>query len=119
TIASFAGTWWMFVGVLAPHTSEAALLCLYYASSPLGPWMPHEHNPVRLDVRSTRPGGPLFKHEGRWYRPVQLGVPSYGSAITVSEVAELDTSKFVERPMHRIFANWRNGLTGLHSFAEC
>jgi transcriptional regulator GlxA family with amidase domain len=36
-------------------------LSLFYAESPLGPWTPHPRNPVKSDVRGSRPAGGLFE----------------------------------------------------------
>jgi hypothetical protein len=107
----------MFVGVKAPGAVEASLLHLYHADSPLGPWKPHRLNPVKIDVRSARPAGPLFHHHGQWYRPAQCGVPNYGSAIIVNRIVELTTERFREVEVSRLAPTWRPGLTGTHTIA--
>ncbi|MDB4883528.1 MAG: hypothetical protein JWL95_2294 [Gemmatimonadetes bacterium] len=117
TVAEIDGRWWMFVGVRAPGAREASMLQIYHAASPLGPWEPHALNPVKIDVRSARPAGPLFRHNGHWYRPAQCGAPTYGSATVVNRIVELTTSSFHEVEVSRLTPTWRPGLNGTHTIA--
>ena len=116
TVVEIDNRWWMFVGVSA-NDKEAGLLNLYHAPTPLGPWEPHRWNPVKTDVRSARPAGPLFFRNGAWYRPSQSGVPGYGSAIVVNRIEELSDSSFREIEVTRIAPTWRAGLNGTHTLA--
>ena len=93
----------------------ATALYLFYADSPMGPWRPHRLNPVKVDVRSTRPAGRPFRHGGRLYRPAQDGAPVYGSAIVVHEILELTPTSFREVQIARISPEWRPGLSGTHT----
>lgn len=117
TVAEIDGRWWMFVGARAPGATEASLLDIYHAATPLGPWTPHELNPVKIDVRSARPAGPLFRRHGQWYRPAQCGAPTYGSAIVVNRIVELTPSRFREVEVSRLDPTWRPGLNGTHTLA--
>jgi len=117
TVAEIDGRWWMFLGVRAPGAKEASLLHLYHAASPLGPWEPHALNPVKIDVRSARPAGPLFRRDGQWYRPTQCGAPTYGSAIVVNRIVELSPWSFREVEVSRLVPRWRRGLNGTHTIA--
>ncbi len=45
-----------------------------------GPWEPHRRNPVKCDVRGSRPAGTPFVHGGELYRPAQDGSKRYGKA---------------------------------------
>ncbi|MEO6528253.1 MAG: hypothetical protein ABIP93_16650 [Gemmatimonadaceae bacterium] len=117
TVAEIDGRWWMFVGVRAPGAEEASMLHVYHAATPLGPWEPHALNPVKIDVRSARPAGPLFRHNGHWYRPAQCGAPTYGSATVVNRIVELSESSFREVEASRLLPTWRPGLNGTHTLA--
>ena len=117
TVAEIDGRWWMFVGVRAPGAKEASLLDIYHAASPLGPWQPHALNPVKIDVRSARPAGPLFRHNGQWYRPAQCGAPTYGSATVVNRIVELTPTTFREVETSKLSPTWRPGLNGTHTIA--
>jgi hypothetical protein len=115
TVASIDGRWWMFIAVTAPGASEAAALHLYSSSTPLGPWVPHRRNPVKVDVRGARPGGRVFKMHGRYYRVGQDGAPTYGSGLRVFAIDQLDDTTFRETEVSRITPRWRPGLVGAHT----
>jgi hypothetical protein len=117
TVAEIDGRWWMFAGVLVPGATEVTQLHLYHAPSPLGPWTPHQRNPVMSDVRGARPAGPLFRYNGAWYRPTQIGAPRYGSGIAVHRIDELTPSTFKEVVVDQMLPSWRRSLTGTHTIA--
>ena len=109
------GRWWLSFASSVRGTDEASALHFYHAASPLGPWEPHRHNPVKVDVRSARPAGRVFHHEGRLYRPAQDGAPRYGTGIVVHELLELTPTSFREEEVSRIWPTWRPGLNGTHT----
>lgn len=115
TIAEIDGRWWMFAGIVLPGATEATALHLYSAPTPLGPWLPHRRNPVKVDVRGARPGGRVFTHGGRHYRVGQDGAPSYGSGLRVFVIDRLDDDVFQETEVERIAPRWRPGLVGMHT----
>lgn len=117
TVAEVDGRWWMFTAVAAPNATEPTLLHVYHADSPLGPWEPHAGNPVKFDVRSSRPAGPLFRYRGALYRPAQDGSPVYGSAVTVLRIDVLTPTTFREVEVSRLTPSWRKGLNGTHTLA--
>ena len=95
TIVEFEGRWWMF----ATRTDRGANqnLFVWYASSPFGPWTPHELNPVKTDARSARPAGTPYVSEGRLHRPSQDNGRFYGGRIVVNVVDTLTPAAFAER----------------------
>jgi hypothetical protein len=115
TIFEHDGRWWLCFASSVRGTYEASALHFHHAPSPLGPWEPHRNNPVKVDVRSARPAGRVFHHEGRLYRPAQDGSPRYGTAIVVHELLELTPATFREEEVTRISPTWRKGLTGTHT----
>ena len=117
TVAEIGDRWWMFAAVAAPNTVAPGTLHIYHASSPLGPWTPHTGNPVKLDIRSARPAGPLFRLNGALYRPAQDGAPLYGSAIVVHRIEALTPTTFREIEVSRLTPSWRKGLNGTHTIA--
>ena len=62
TLEEIDRTWWMFLNIGKRGISNHDELHLYYAESPLGPWREHAGNPVKSDVRSSRPAGRLIKN---------------------------------------------------------
>lgn len=89
------GRWWL-VGTKAPHVDAA--LYVYWSEELGGPFRPHRHNPVKVDVRSSRPGGTPFVHEGRLWRPAQDRTPGAAVRIVFNEVTELTPERFTELP---------------------
>lgn len=94
TLIQHAGGWWMFCG--DHNDQDETKLFVFYASDLFGPWHAHTANPVKCDLRSARPAGPLFQHKGELYRPAQDGSQTYGGAVAVNRVRRLTASEFVE-----------------------
>jgi hypothetical protein len=115
TLAEIDGTWWMFVSI-AEHSIPDELY-LFSAPSPLGPWTPHRRNPVKSDVRSSRPAGALFEWNGEVYRPAQDSSGRYGYAITINRIVQLDEDGFREEEVSKVLPNWRNDLIGTHTLS--
>jgi len=87
-------TWWMFAG------ERADVLHLYYAEDLYGPWTKHPKSPVvLLDGDIARPGGPVVRHEGRFYRYTQDGDPTYGNQVRAFEITTLTKEDYEERPV--------------------
>lgn len=74
-------------------------LCLLYAERLEGPWQPHQHNPVKIDARSCRPGGTPFWVDGRLYRPAQDCSREYGGALVVNRVKVCTPDDYQEEPV--------------------
>ena len=96
----YEGRWWLFC---ANHDDEVeSKLYLWHAPKLLGPWEQHPGNPIKMDVRSSRPAGRVFFFEGQLYRPAQDSSLNYGGAITVNRVNRLTTREFSEEPVTHI-----------------
>jgi hypothetical protein len=94
TVFRHDGRWWL---ACTPRGRDAeTTLWLWHATSLRGPWTPHTANPVKTDVRSTRPGGPTFVHEGALYRPTQDCSRSYGGRLAIQRVRVLTPDEFAE-----------------------
>lgn len=65
-------------------------LSLYSAETLMGPWTPHQGNPVLIDAAAARPAGPTFTIEGGLYRPVQDCRTGYGAALNIARIDRLD-----------------------------
>jgi hypothetical protein len=94
SIVRHRGRWWLFGGSV-----DCRALYLWHASSPFGPWRAHRHAPVKVDVRSARPAGALFVHDGALYRPAQDCFPIYGARTVVHRVTALSPDEFREAPV--------------------
>jgi hypothetical protein len=93
TVFEHEGRWWM-MGTLAPLTNVH--LVIYHAPSLFGPWTPHAHNPVKCDIRTARPAGTPFVHEGVLYRPSQDSSSTYGHRVVINRIEELTPDRFRE-----------------------
>ncbi len=94
------GRWWMLA--MDHADQDVTKLFLFHADRLLGPWQPHAGNPVRCDVRSARPAGPPFVHDGRLYRPAQDCSERYGGAVVLLRIDVLTPERFEEIPVARI-----------------
>jgi hypothetical protein len=98
TVHRLGAHWWMFVGDHADQ--DEAKLHVFHAPDLFGPWQPHAMNPVKCDLRSARPAGPLFEHEGALYRPAQDCSETYGGAVAVNRVMRLSPTEFAEETVN-------------------
>ena len=117
TLIELDGVWWMFLNVASQGvTCPWDELHLYYSDRPDGEWTPHPHNPVKLDVRSSRPAGRLFYWNGELLRPAQDGSKHYGYAITFNKVLTLNKREFREEPVSKVYPHWDERVIGTHTF---
>jgi hypothetical protein len=88
--------WWLFC-------SEGSLkLLAFHAEALDGPWSPHSLNPLKIDVTSSRPAGPLFQRDGMLLRPAQDCSVTYGAAVVLHRIVELTPDRFREECLGRI-----------------
>jgi hypothetical protein len=100
TVIEYDGRWWLFC--TCQDDLPECKLYLWLADDLFGPWQPHRFNPVKCDVRSSRPGGTPFWWNGSLYRPAQDSSKSYGGALTINRVLELSADRFEEEPAAHI-----------------
>lgn len=100
TIARYRGRWWLFCTSADPGGEHK--LHAWHARQVHGPWHPHALNPLKLDVRSSRPAGRPFMVDGVLYRPAQDCSSTYGGAITINRVDTLTPTDFSETEAGRI-----------------
>lgn len=117
TLFEVDGVWWMFVAIADTEFSDE--LHLYYSDSPLGPWRPHAKNPVKSDVRNSRPAGRPFYWRGDLYRPAQDSSHRYGYGMRINKVVGLTPAEFREEEVSQILPHWRKDLRGTHTLNMC
>lgn len=93
TLTFADGRWWLFYTLPESSNSE---LHIQYAEDLLGPYKAHTGNPVKRDVRSSRPAGTPFLHEGQLYRPAQDCSETYGGRIAFNKIMRLTPNAFEE-----------------------
>jgi len=94
TVFQYDGYWWLVCAVEDGGPWDK--LFIWYASDLFGPWRPHQANPAKRDVRSSRPAGTPFVHDGSLYRPAQDCSRTYGGRIVINRILKLTPSQFEE-----------------------
>ena len=94
TVFQYEGRWWLLA--TDKNDGRSHKLKVWYAPDLLGPWTPHAANPVKVDVRSARPAGTPFMHDGHLYRPSQDCSAIYGGKITLNRVLRRTPTEFKE-----------------------
>ncbi|SIS63010.1 glucosamine inositolphosphorylceramide transferase family protein [Salimicrobium flavidum] len=118
TIFNHEGRWWLFCTRGAGLNRDNEELHIFYADQLIGPWLPHKGNPVKVDVRSSRPAGAPFSHKGTLYRPAQDCSVTYGGAVVVNRIEKLSPFYFKEMSVSRIEPE-KSGLypDGVHTIS--
>ena len=100
TLFQHNGLWWLF----CVEAGGDARTHLHGWWSPTlgGRWRPHLLNPLKSDVRSSRPAGPVFRRDGRLYRPAQDCSHTYGEAVALNRIDELTPTTFREEWVHTL-----------------
>jgi len=96
TVFRHEGRWWLTC--TDREVGENMPLFVWHARSLEGPWEPHALNPVKADIRSSRPAGTPFVHDGVLYRPAQDCSRMYGGGIVINRVLRLTPTEFTEEP---------------------
>lgn len=94
TLVRHDGRWWLFC--CDRHDLDTTNLYVFHAAHWRGPYLPHAQNPVKIDVRSSRPAGAFVALDGQLYRPAQDCALRYGNAVVINRVIELTESRFRE-----------------------
>jgi hypothetical protein len=117
TVVRHDERWWMFC--TDRDDDPNGKLHLFHAERLEGPWEPHALNPVKTDVRSSRPAGTPFVHDGALHRPAQDGSESYGGGVTITRITDLTPTTFSETAVAQI-APRANGPypNGIHTIAS-
>ena len=95
------GKWYLFC-TDASNKGADIRLHIFIADSLLGPYRPHQKNPVKTDISSARCGGKIFTHEGIFYRPAQDSSQTYGGEIVINRIDSLTEDNFSETEINRI-----------------
>ncbi len=87
-------TWYLFSTDKnsGPHYN----LNIHYASDCFGPWEVHPKNPIKTDIRSARPAGTIFEHEGAIYRPSMDYSEKIEGRISINKIEILSRVDFKE-----------------------
>jgi hypothetical protein len=95
TIFEHEGLFWLFCTTSDRSDTE---LRAFFTDDIMTPWQPHAANPLKIDVRGSRPAGPPFRVSGRLYRPAQDCSRTYGGRVVVHRILTLTPTEFREEP---------------------
>ncbi len=96
TVFRHEGRWWLTC--TDRDVGENMPLFVWHARNLEGPWEPHALNPVKADIRSSRPAGTPFVHGAILYRPAQDCSRMYGGGIVINRIVRLTPTEFAEEP---------------------
>ena len=106
TLFWFNGFWWVMATAYDKYSSGNSTLYAWHSKNGIrGPWTAHAKNPIKCDISNTRSAGTPFLSEGRFYRPAQDCSKTYGRAIVMNEILQLDPNNFREREIRKIQAH--------------
>ncbi len=99
TLFQHEGRWWL-MGTLDPLPD--ALLMAWHAPLPEGPYTAHANGAIKCDLRSSRPAGTPFVHEGQLYRPALDASRADRPAVVIQRVLQLSPDVFCEETARRL-----------------
>ena len=122
TLVEHDGLWWMFatvrdapLGAALGSGSYSDSLHLWSALDFRGPWTPHAHNPVLVDVAAARPAGRIVRRGGGLIRPIQDCTEGYGRALALARIDRLDAEGYAQTVETRLTAGPAWPGTRLHT----
>lgn len=115
TIIKHEDKWWMFY-TEQPYPNTK--LYIRFAEELTGEWKPHKKNPVKTDVRSSRPAGTPFVKDGELYRPAQNSTGGYGKEIVINKVEELNPEQYIETKVSEVRPSEEGPNTGVHTLSS-
>ncbi|MCW8445377.1 hypothetical protein OQJ05_15125 [Fluoribacter gormanii] len=86
--------WWLFC--THKEMGDNSHLFIWYSKTLTGSWQQHALNPVKCDIRSSRPAGTPFIIDDIIYRPSQNCAGRYGKSIMVNRIKSLSPTSFQE-----------------------
>ena len=95
TLLKYDNKYWLFA-TTKKNTQDALQMLSIFYSDKLGGFAPHALDPVKIDIKTARPGGRFFEYQGKLFRPVQDCEESYGHFIRIMEVKKLSVNEYEE-----------------------
>lgn len=95
TLFQYQQQWWL---TFTKRENSSLNLFIYWSKELTGPWKPHLNNPVKADIRSSRPAGTPFVHKKTLYRPAQDYSRTTEGNIIINKVITLTKDEFEEKP---------------------
>ncbi len=109
---------WLFANVRQEGGSSLNALHLFSAENLMADrWVPHPRNPVVQDLRSARPAGRIFLHDGKLIRPSQDSSRRYGYGLRFNRITKLTAHDYEESELAR-FEPPGGRLLATHTFNQ-
>ncbi len=114
TIVAFNQRLWLFCTKFGEMNDR---LYVFYSDNILGPWQPHERNPVKQNIESSRSAGTPFIYEEELYRPSQDCSKEYGARIIINKVKRISPTEFSEEEIYIINPPGKK-YCGIHTISK-
>lgn len=116
TVFYYNDYWWLMC--TNRDTDSNSDLYIWYSKDLFGPFKQHNGNPVKTDIKSSRPGGTPFVHNGELYRPAQNSIYTYGGSLIINKVTTLTIDEFEEEEVLEIMPDKKSKYNkGIHTIA--
>ena len=76
--------------------------------------MPHQNNPVKVDVQNARPAGSFFMKDKTLFRPAQNSAKHYGHKVNINKIIKLTEFEFEEEIVTIIEPEIFGNFIGIH-----
>ncbi|MEA2007289.1 MAG: hypothetical protein U9O20_03975 [Patescibacteria group bacterium] len=88
------GKYWLFC--TNAEEGPNSHLYAFFCEDLEGEWKPHKKNPIKIDLESARPAGPVFRYDDELFRPAQNCQGTYGKEIVINKIKKLTPDEFSE-----------------------
>lgn len=116
TILNYNQKYWLFANMPNADGSMLEDLHLFYSDSIFGNWEAHPQNPVISDMKSSRPAGRIFYHNGNIIRPSQETSVRYGYALNFNRIDILTETAYKETKISKIKPEFITANHAVHTY---
>ena len=112
--------WWLFANMIEIDGASDWDELFLFSSENLASnqWQAHPQNPIVSDVKTARPAGRIFEHNGGLYRPSQNCSHHYGYGFNFNEITQLSSTDYKEQLVSEVKPNWDKNIIGTHTFCR-
>lgn len=101
TILFHNNKYWLFATKRGDDSNAG--LYIYFSNTWDGNYQPHPQNPVKTNLKGSRPAGNFIIQNGEIFRPAQNSSDYYGKSIIIHKIEKLDEQQFEEKPYKELF----------------
>lgn len=110
---------WLFTNVREMEGASFSEELFLFSSDKLltNEWKQHPSSPIVSDVKSSRPAGRIFSHNGKFFRPSQNCSGKYGYSTVINEITELNENTYKEHIVSHILPDWDDKVVATHTLS--